>query len=296
MGANGRVTVRIAALVLAGTLVAAATAKADTELGEAGGFTYVTDSVSTVGVQVVEADCPPGTHVVGGGFNGGGFAVLRNEPFDGPDGDRRPDDGWRASRTVVMGGSSLEVFVICAESRPTYRRAKKSLAADETKTVKVPCPAATRVLAGGGRVGADLAIRAGYPYDDGDANSSPEDGWAVRAHGLDGSGNATANAICADTRPRYVPEEGTVPGSGFTLPRVDCPAARHVVGIGGRSRVPAANGGVTAAAPGDSTAGANQDADEVPDDRAALTFSSSGGGGPHELHAFAVCLRGGSLG
>jgi hypothetical protein len=288
MRALRRLRWRAAALALAGTMLVATTAAADTNLGETGGFTYITDETATDGPQTIDAACPEETQVFGGGFEGGGYAVTENGPFDGSDLDRRPDDGWRASRTV-SGGFGFEVFAICSVPPPAYERDSLALLDGQFKTVKVPCPDGTRVSGGGGRVDPGLAIRGSYPYDGRDRNSRPDDGWAIRAFAADGPGHAVARAICVEDHPSYIVREGPVPATGFTTGIADCPAALHVVGMGGRSSSPGTEFGLIQASPGDSAAGANTDADSIPDDRSLFGFSNSSGE-EESLRAFAVCM------
>lgn len=117
-----------------GLLVAAVLALAATVPGSAsasfGTLSY--RAHGPVGMPVdaegtVTAQCRPDTHVLGGGqYVQAGFEnsrVQSSAPFDGPDTDTIPDDGWR-SRIDSFNGAQNTVteYAICSTRQPHYRK------------------------------------------------------------------------------------------------------------------------------------------------------------------------------
>ena len=70
-------------------------------------------------VTTVSVRCSPGTHVVGGGAWVEGVAadvrLLASAPFDGPDADRTPDDGWkvRVYRVPATPSGTSSAWATC---------------------------------------------------------------------------------------------------------------------------------------------------------------------------------------
>ncbi|MFO1540198.1 MAG: hypothetical protein ACKOTZ_07080 [Chloroflexota bacterium] len=64
--------------------------------------------------------CPARRHVVGGGANVIGTAdevrLFASHPYDGPDADRIPDDGWRVrlARADATPPGAVQVWAVCA--------------------------------------------------------------------------------------------------------------------------------------------------------------------------------------
>lgn len=269
-----------------------ASAAADTDLGESGGFFYVTDSITSTGRYPVDAICPGGTHVAGGGWDG--TFVTGSQPIDGPDGDRTPDDGWKVGAYQGMPFAS-DAYAICTTQPSTYVKSRrKALAVGQTRTIKAKCPAGTRVISGGGLIQGAAAdstrLHSSFPFDAGDTDFSRDDGWAVTAPGIGDSGTLRAYAVCRDTRPTYVENPGELPANGGSSPITLCPANRHVVGVGLQSFGPAAAGFVSTLKPIDASAGPSDDPDLVPDDYAQASASNSSGLAEPYM-AVATCLR-----
>ena len=76
--------------------------------------------VSAGHVSSVKVSCGSAGHVVGGGVTVSGTAdqsrVVVSAPFDGPDADHVPDDGWRV-KVFAISGTDLAVtaFAICLQ-------------------------------------------------------------------------------------------------------------------------------------------------------------------------------------
>src|SRR4029079_2877452 len=75
-----------------------------------GNFAYVAKTLrpEDTGIHAVRVSCPSPYHLSGGGWDTLTKPALSAVPFDGPDGDSVPDDGW----SVRFPGAG-SVFAIC---------------------------------------------------------------------------------------------------------------------------------------------------------------------------------------
>ena len=73
-----------------------------------------TRAVSASKEKALTAHCPPGFHVSGGGWEGF-FHPHSSQPFDGPDADKAPDDGWRVQVLNFGSPNTLTVHAICLQ-------------------------------------------------------------------------------------------------------------------------------------------------------------------------------------
>jgi hypothetical protein len=71
----------------------------------------------------LDAGCPAGTHVTGGGIaietNVAGAEhswINTSRPFDGNDAGHVPDDGWRARAQLSASANGASAFAVCAET------------------------------------------------------------------------------------------------------------------------------------------------------------------------------------
>src|SRR4051812_17230368 len=111
-------------------------------------------SVRVDGESTITANCPQGSHVLGGGQHvraaDRGALVHSSAPFDGLDADEFPDDGWR-SRVDSFNGAHNTVteYAICSTRRPRYRA--ESYVVDDLQIAgaRVNCPAGDTALGGG---------------------------------------------------------------------------------------------------------------------------------------------------
>ncbi|HEX8099303.1 MAG TPA: hypothetical protein VF660_03770 [Actinomycetota bacterium] len=96
----------------------------------------------------------------------------------------------------------------------TYVTKNFTLAKGKWATLKVPCPSGTHVLGGGhynsGGFG-DVIVPHSYPYDSGDADSKPDDGWAADLGSMYGTVTVTMHAECGPILPFYRVATTTVP-------------------------------------------------------------------------------------
>jgi hypothetical protein len=171
------------------------------------------------GPLTLTARCPSGMHVTGGGAIASvdgdplGAYVSSSYPIDGPDSDKRPDDGWRATfyGTTQPG---TKVIAICAYFRPSYpSRVKQypeqdhSIAAGEVGSgYWVSCPATKQVLGVGAFIGGspgEVRVHAMYTGDgfelapNDDADSVPDDNAGMSFSNRSSSAQPTNGwAIC----------------------------------------------------------------------------------------------------
>jgi hypothetical protein len=125
----------------------------------------------------------------------------------------------RRSGAITRGAGSLTVLALAAAlSVPSIAQATiersggysyvvkgERLGAGKGATLAAPCPENTVVLGGGGynTGGVDTAvIRHAYPYDAGDKDKKPDDGWKVRWTSK-AEVKITSYAICGDVNVRY---------------------------------------------------------------------------------------------
>jgi hypothetical protein len=285
---------RIKSVLLAVGMLASVpvSAEADTDLGESGGFFYVMDSVTSSDHYPVDATCPTGTHVAGGGW--ANTFVTGSQPIDGPDANRTPDDGWKVGAYQGSPFAS-DAYAICTTRQSTYVKGRrKELAVGQTRTAKAKCPAGTQVISGGGVLQGLNAnssrLHSSFPFDGRDPDLSRDDGWAVTAPSLSQPGRLRAYAVCGDSLPSYTELSGMLPPNGSIAPIPACPASHHVVGVGLQSFGPADAGYIDVLKPVDASAGPNSDADVVPDDSGHTNVTNSSGFSD-PFTAIAICLE-----
>jgi len=165
---------------------------------EAPVFRQKQDLFSMPGTAItLQSKCPRGTHVTGGGVDNGAHDddLLISAPYDGNDGDSKPDDGWLGEVVPTHTAQITTVRAICAKGKLTYE------SGDETGTgnpdAGATCPTNAVVTGGGASIsgGAGATLFRSQPSDVGDANTTPEDGWYGLAHTIS-SRTLTIYAIC----------------------------------------------------------------------------------------------------
>lgn len=124
-------------------------------------------------------------------------------PADAGDADRTPDDLWTGRVYDSVGGAGgFSMYAVCVKGSDLryVKRSPLTVAAGESADRSAPCPNDEQVVGGGARLSgaADQGrLVASVPYDDGDADLVPDDGWRVRADNLSGSDEELrAFAIC----------------------------------------------------------------------------------------------------
>jgi hypothetical protein len=233
----------LAVAALAGAVIAtaAAPAGADFNLGTVDGLTYMQGTTAGPSAPPTamssSAACPAGTHVVGGGAtpsSGGTVAELwlnRSRPFDGPDSDTRPDDGWAARGYNRFGTTkAFSAFAICFAGGVRYATAQATAPAGTGMSASAQCPGTTHVSGGGATLNG--SADAGYlnalnPIDSSDPGTLPDDGW--RARGFNRTGlqkRLDVYATCTTFNPQYTSLEVT---GGDSLIFDACPAGSHAM-------------------------------------------------------------------
>jgi hypothetical protein len=163
------------------------------------------------------ADSPSGLRAGSVGCGGAEWHVTSGSPFiatsgswtgssfprDGGDADHRPDDGWQGTALDTVGGiGGFYLFNVCTRDHDLryVRRSPVMVSVGGTSNRRVACRQDEHVVGGGARVTGPAnreRLVSSYPYDGGDADDVPDDGWQVRAHNLSGNDKqVTAFAIC----------------------------------------------------------------------------------------------------
>ena len=130
--------------------------------------------------------------------------VASTVPFDGPDANSKPDDGWLGSaNNDTTQSEEMGVFAVCAKSGhyKYVHSDRKRLPDNSVVSADARCPAGTAVTGGGvDNSGIDLGaeIAGSLPFDGADVGFTPDDGWegdAQNAH-AGGATRMQAFAIC----------------------------------------------------------------------------------------------------
>jgi hypothetical protein len=228
MGRLGRGFLAVALTALA-TGLAVSPAAADNNLGTVAGLTYMQSNglpsplptpPATLSARV---SCPAGTHVVGGGATPASASPSGNDefwldgirPFDGPDADRRPDDGWLGRGFNRFGTSkNFGSYAICFGGTVRYATGNNSAPGSRGVTASARCPSGTHVAGGGGALSGFAQqgyLNASYPFDDGDPGTVADDGWRARAFNRSGARKRlNVYATCVG----FSPQHGSVPATG----------------------------------------------------------------------------------
>jgi hypothetical protein len=133
-----------------------------------------------------------------------GSWVHDSYPWDGPDGDRRPDDGWRGSVYDANAGGTgqVPVFAVCVRGEEVryVRTGPFEVDAGAAHRHSVACRAEEHVVGGGARMGGPESVGrmvASHPSDGPDADDVPDDRWTSRVYNLSGvARQVTAFAVC----------------------------------------------------------------------------------------------------
>lgn len=274
--------------VALGVLIGPGSASADL-LGRDGDYRYVRETSVGADYFTVKATCPGSTKAVGGGFDLGVVSVT-SQSFDGPDGGRKPDDGWKY-RTYSGSPGPATAYAICSSDLPKYVKKSKPIGAAATKRVKAKCPAGTSVLGGGGNVTKDGSggLTTSSPIDGSDGDLKRDDGWVVESYN---SGVADAElavqAICADVRTINVSNDYQLPANGGASGPTFCPTGKPVVGVGLENFAPPNAGLLTKLYPFDDMAMGEDDT--VPED-GGVTGATNASGAVEDVSATIVCAR-----
>jgi hypothetical protein len=182
-----------------------------------------------------------GVDIEGSGAQG---RMGESRPILGDDLRRASTDGatgWRTSASDLTGGSKdIDFYAICKESGAgglKYRKEKRNFAPAKTKTAKARCPDGYRVI-GGGLQSANPVVLATAPFDAGDPDSKPDDGWRIRATNASAQPQELiAHAVCRAAgawQLSYRSVSESVSGGTTDGTTRSCPAGAAVTGGGVR--------------------------------------------------------------
>ena len=167
-----------------------------------------------------------------------------------------PDISRRAPRTTVwrsavVGGMLVVMIALtsgAAESSAamtpsvttqggiSYVTKTFTLQRGEWRTFRAPCPAGTHVLGGGHANNASFGGVVGahsFPYDGGDRDTRPDDGWAALLGAFGRVRTVRIQANCAEHLPTYVAQGFSVAPRSRGEGSVPCPSSAPNVLSGG---------------------------------------------------------------
>jgi hypothetical protein len=161
------------------------------------------------GGQVTDvATCAEGNAVSGGMRAIGDATLFRlNASYpvdDDSDVDAKPDNGWQVYTQYSgtdSGADAALIDVVCLGGpAPVYRTADKAAPAHGRTTVRASCPKHRSVISGGIYIDGAAALSwvvSTRPWDGGDADKVPDDGWtATSFNDADFDLAMTAYAVC----------------------------------------------------------------------------------------------------
>ena len=148
-------------------------------------------------------------------------------------------------------------------------------------SLKAACPGDMHVISGesgtfNGYGG--ILLTGSYPYDGGDKDSSPDDGWKVDVTNRGGL-EVEVDALCSNQKWTYVHKDFKFPRFNDGTGTVACPSGTHVISGGGRA------GTLIGLLPGD-----GKDSDKSPDDKFTV-HTESGATATTTGVAWATCGR-----
>jgi hypothetical protein len=277
--------------------------------GSVDGITYLvtdgSDFVTNAQPLVIELKCPGRKRPIGGGYQIGlnVLDTLRSAAPADIDGNGTID-GWRVVAETGQTGTAVgtDASAMCRRGKVKYVTKTGTLPASPgALTLTARCPSDMHVT-GGGAVASDGGAPRGayvsqsYPIDGADSDKLPDDGWRATFYGSTQPGTKVI-AICAftkqvyPTRAQQYPEQdqhipANTAGSGYV---VSCPPDKQVFGVGAFISGSPAEVRVHSIWTDDGYSGwPNDDADTVPDDNAAMSFSN-GSSSPQLTNGWAIC-------
>jgi hypothetical protein len=148
-----------------------------------------------------------GWHVVSGSatVSTTGSWLVSTFPIDNNDAGTVRDDGWRTTAHDAVGGlGGFKVYAVCATnvSRRYVKGSPSTVAVGAASKRKVSC-GADHVVGGGVKVSGDpdkARLVVSSPYDGGDADGIPDDGWRTKVYNVAGSSKqVTTFAVCLES-------------------------------------------------------------------------------------------------
>ena len=291
MGAPAsRLTLLAATACITGCM-SATPAFADNNLGTVDGLTYIQDSMplSAAPAEVeVTADCLPGSRLIGGGVtpSSSPFSeawINTSLPVDGSDAGSAPDGRSGRMANLAGGAKTVSAYAICSAGNVRSRSARVRVDPSDSGAVKAKCPEGTRVASGGaGLNGAasDSHLDSSYPFDAGDGDSKPDDGWKARAFNAASTrARLRLSVQCVERSLAYRNFEAKTGGLRFA----PCPAGGHALAGGIQAAGTPGVGHIHTAYPYAETA-------NPPDTGFVLAMGSTFGPGP-SYTGHVICTR-----
>ena len=147
----------------------------------------VPDGTGNVRTAKVGCDGKQWHAVSGGGLIATTDSRINSSyPYDGPDGDKRPDDGW-AVRVYDSGGGfgGFQIYTVCVKGPVTYV-AERSKGKGPGKQISqsLDCTPKEHAVSVGTKVsgdGSQAHLTNGYPFDDQDEDQAFDDGFKAAA-------------------------------------------------------------------------------------------------------------------
>jgi hypothetical protein len=282
--------VRIAVVaVLAATTAVSIGSSVDAAVKQTSYFTYVTksDTAVTRKQTAKRAPCPAGTTVLGGGVYTGGSGlndeVASSAPYDGPDADRVPDDGWVGEINAGSSDRSMTTYAICAPfSGIEYRKNDFSALAGNQRRATVRCPEGTRSYGGGVLTkgsSTDVTLAISWPGGFKEASAMINNLSEKKV-------DATVYAICWKVEPDYAYVTGYEAAPGQSAFSYDCNDDYEHVAAGGAMIEGDLQDEIASLIPIDT----GSDEDDVPDDAWRVWFNNGGGGGDQAVDLYSACM------
>jgi hypothetical protein len=229
-------------LLAACLLLVVAAVPASAAVESAGGYKYVSEKSeikrSVLKLTEVKVECPGRTHVLSGSMTsknaGFGDMSYGGAPYDGKDGNKTPDDGWRAQALSYTNRDlKIEGRAVCGPEEPFYMSSKTTVESDSQKNVSVSCPFATAPVSGS--VSGLVVMNSSFPSG-GD--------WSLYADNYSSSPQKVrSTAVCmGGTTSSSNSPGGNVPAGSQSVSFMGCSSG--FFGVGGGQSNPAGFGQV----------------------------------------------------
>jgi hypothetical protein len=183
-------------------------------------------------------------------------------------------------------------FVICSSGYDLDQRfAERKLPAGSSKAIPTRCPAGSSAVGGGVYISGtslDLVVSTSKPWDSGDRDSKPNDGWFGRANNGSGSNEAMETwAVCSSNgRFAYTHGSSKLRPRGEALAQAQCPSKSRLVGGGTQISKAGLKTRITYTQPYD-----GPDGDSSMDDGWVSDATNHAPKGTHTLTSWAACGR-----
>jgi hypothetical protein len=157
------------------------------------------------GLRSASIACPGTKRVSTGGMfiATSGSWETSSYPYDGPDADKTPDDGWTGGVFDQIGGiGGFSVYAVCSSGLDLHyvKSVTQTVPVNAVHALRAACPANDHVVGGGAKLTGMQSqgrLVASYPYDGPDTGTVPDDGWQTRVFNLGGGAKkVTAFAVC----------------------------------------------------------------------------------------------------